>query len=193
MTEQQLKDQIKHLVELQKIDSKIYRMKQDVQSIPSQKKTAEEAFQKHKAQLADAEKHYKDKQMRQKELENEVLAKEELIKKYQSQQAQVKTNQEYSALTKEINDATADKSIAEDEVLRIMDEVENEKKVLDDEKARLAGEEKKLKEELKKHDETQQGLQKEIEALNGERKQFMPSVDPDQTPRQPWKATVRTR
>jgi hypothetical protein len=126
-----------------------------------------------------AEEKLKSMQMRQKELENEILTKEEQVKKYLTQQNQVKTNQEYSALTHEIQNANADKSVIEDEVLKLMDDVEIHKAQVQEEKKNLAAEEEKVKKEVAELEAKAQSLKKEEETLHGERKNFTPSIDPE--------------
>jgi len=178
MTEQ-LSEQLKYLTELQKIDSQIHQLKLDLEEVPAQKKCLEYGIQASRDHLKKADDSLKAMQMKQKELENEVLTKEAQVKKFQSQQATVKTNQEYSALTKEIQNATADKSMAEDEALKLMEEVDTKKKALAEEKKKLAEEETRHKAALAELERKTQGIHKQIEELSKGRQEFVPKVDAD--------------
>ncbi|MBP9733244.1 MAG: hypothetical protein KBD07_02580 [Candidatus Omnitrophica bacterium] len=172
-----LTDQIKVLVDLQKIDAKIYEIRRSLDAFPARKKTIETQLAAAKARFAAAEENTKKLQVRQKELENDALAKENQAKKYLQQQSAVKTNQEYSALTKEIQNANADRSIIEDQILKLMEEVEAQKKSIADEKGILAESETKVKQELETITRETASINAQIEALNAERKQYLPGVD----------------
>lgn len=176
---QALTDQIKVLIELQKIDGKIYEVRRSLDAFPARKKTIESQLAAAKARFAAAEENLKKIQVRQKELENDALAKENQAKKYQQQQASVKTNQEYSALTKEIQNANADRSLIEDQILKLMDEVEAQKKAIADEKKVLADSEAKVKQELDTITRETAAINQQVEALKAERAQHAPQVAKD--------------
>lgn len=174
---QALTDQIKVLVELQKVDSKIFELRRSLDAFPARKKAIESQLAAAKARFAAAEENTKKLQLRQKELENDALAKENQAKKYLQQQAAVKTNQEYAALTKEIQNANADRSLIEDQILKLMEEVEAQKKSIAEEKGILAASEAKVKQELETITRETAGINAQIQALDAERKQFLPNVD----------------
>lgn len=71
------------------------------------------------------------------DLEGEVAAVEETIVKYKTQQMQVKKNEEYTALEKEIENQKARVSELEDAELQLMEEIEVEQEGL--EEARESG------------------------------------------------------
>ena len=78
-------EQIKILVELQKIDSQIYRLKKELESQPAIKQKIETDFEKKKSHLKAAEDELKSAQLKQKEKEGDLQSKEEKIKKLQAQ------------------------------------------------------------------------------------------------------------
>ncbi|MBF0254625.1 MAG: hypothetical protein HQL11_05845 [Candidatus Omnitrophica bacterium] len=174
-----LKSQINTLIQLQAIDRRVYEFNLQLQTIPGSKSDLEQSLEAHKQRLKEAEDRLKGMLMRQKELENEMLSKETQVKKYQAQQAQVKTNQEYSALTQEISNANADKSLIEDDVLKLMDEGEAFRAVVTSEKKALETQGEKVKAGLKELDGRFQTIEAEIKNLNGQRSQYLSSVDPE--------------
>ncbi len=174
-----LTDQIKVLIELQKIDGRIFELRRSLEAFPARKKTIETKLAAAKTRFAAAEENVKKLQVKQKELENDALAKENQGKKYQQQQASVKTNQEYAALTKEIQNAAADKSLIEDQILKLMDEIEGQKKFIQDEKKVLADSEAAVKQELETIARETAAITQQVDALNAERKQHTPQVAPD--------------
>ncbi len=107
--------------------------------------------------LKRMEDEYKVKIIRNKELENELLEKEERIKKYQIELNNVKKNEEYKALLSDIEKLKAEKTIMEDEILKLMDEIEKDKNEIDKARKEQKEFEKEindkilsLKEEIKK-------------------------------------------
>ena len=62
--------------------------------------------------------------VRQKEKENDLLSREEKIKKLMAQLYSLKSNKEYQAMEMEIKGLKADKSLLEDDILRCFDAVE---------------------------------------------------------------------
>lgn len=176
---QTLSDQIRVLIELQKTDGRIFELRRSLNAFPARKKTIESQLAAAKARFAAAEENVKKVQMKQKELENDALAKENLSKKYQQQQAAVKTNQEYAALTKEMQNALADKSLIEDQILKLMDDVEAQKASIQEEKKVLAASEASVKQELETIAKETAAIHQQIEVLNAERKQHTPGVAAD--------------
>jgi hypothetical protein len=176
---QTLSDQIRILGELQKIDARIYELRRSLNAFPDRKTTIESKLASAKIRFAAAEDNLKKVQMKQKELENDALTKETQAKKYQQQQAAVKTNQEYAALTKEAQNALADKSLIEDQILKLMDEVEGQKKAILDEKKVLAESETRVKQELDEIAKESAVIKQQVDGLLAARKEFTPQVQAD--------------
>ncbi len=170
-------EQLKALLELQKVDGEIYRLEKEASEKPKEKKALEEAFEARKAGLKDSEKALKDLQLKQKERETELGTKETNIKKYQTQQAQVKTNKEYSALTHEINGLKADCAVFEDEILKLMDQIELQKKAIEADRQKIVEEEKAHKAGLAKLQAEEEALGARLAALGAERTRFVPQAD----------------
>ncbi len=114
-----------YLVKLQKIDTTIER--QQFAELEGPKKLEE-----LDAELAQAEskvnrslKLEEEQKKRRRELEKYIEETETNIKKAQNRQFQVKTNEEYKALLKEIDYQKREKNAAEDEVLQLMESLES--------------------------------------------------------------------
>jgi len=171
-------EQIKLLVELQKIDAEIYQLKKEFSFHPVLQKQTEAEFEKKKSSLKAAEAELKTLQLKQKEKEVELSAKEDKIAKLQSQLYQLKSNKEYSTMEFEIKSLKADKSLLEEEILKLLDAVDLAKSKAAKEKELLAKEEKTFK-------TASEALNKrasEISALNAaheeKRKAYTPNVEP---------------
>jgi hypothetical protein len=174
---QNLKSQLATLVQLQTVDSKIYRLNEDKKVKPQEIETLKSAFESKKAGLAAAEKAALDLQKEKKDRELELASKEEAAKKLQSQLYQLKTNKEYNAMLQQIQDAKADASLIEDKILEVMDRIEKskvdielEKKKLGQEEQAYLGEKKKVEDQLKQIDE-------QLAQLESQRSQVLPQID----------------
>ena len=124
MTQTSMKEQIKKLVELQAIDKEIYDYKRQLKEFPERLAQLKEQFETKKESLKRLDEELKTKQLERKEKEVDLQAKEEEIAKSNSQLSQLKTNKEYKAKLTEIEGQKADKSIIEEKILILFDEVD---------------------------------------------------------------------
>jgi len=172
-----LKDQIKLLVELQGLDTQIFRMEDDLAAIPETIKRREEEFKAKSASLKKAEDGLKALLLKRKEKEGELEGKEVTIKKYQQQLNQVKTNKEYSALQEEINRVKADNSLIEEAIINIFDQIDANNKDIAKEKEVLKTEESKFGEEKKKLIAEADKIKTELDVLKKQREGLAVKVD----------------
>jgi predicted nucleic acid-binding Zn-ribbon protein len=170
-------DQIKSLAELQKLDTQIHRMNQEAEACPIEKKKLDEAFEKKKAGLKAAEEALKHLQVQQKSKENDLLSREDKIAKLKSQLYSLKTNKEYQAMELEIKGGQADKSLLEEEILKMFDAVEEARAKVAREKEALAGLEKEHKTSVAALEKRAAELAASAAELNEKRKVHLPGVD----------------
>ena len=173
-----INEQIKGLVELQKVDSEIYHLRKELSSHPEIQKKHEGEFEKKKAGLKVAEEALKVSQLKMKEKEIDLQSKEDKIKKLQGQLFQLKSNKEYSAMEFEINGLKADKSLLEEEILSLLDTVEQARGEAAKEKEKLGQEEKKLKEALDALKKISDETNEKLKVLDEKRKIHLPNIDP---------------
>ena len=171
-------EQVKLLVELQRLDSEIYKLKKELISHPDEQKKLDQDFEKKKVHMKAAEDALKALQLKQKQRESDLAVREDKISKLQAQLYQLKTNKEYTAMEMEIKGMKADKSVLEEDILGLLDAVDRAKASVQKEKEALSGEEKIYKE----HSEALKKAATEIEtAARGfeeKRKHFTPHVEP---------------
>jgi hypothetical protein len=172
-----LKEQIKLLVELQELDTQIFKLESDLAFIPETIKRREEEFKEKSADLKKLEDAQKSLLMKRKEKEGALESKEGMIKKYQQQLNQVKTNKEYSALQEEIGRVRADNSIIEEAILNIFDEIDAGNKNVAKEKEFLKCEEAKFNEEKRKFAEEEALMKSSLEILKKQREELAAKVD----------------
>ncbi len=100
--EHSISDQLVALIRLQHIDSKIDQIKQLRGDLPDEIKDMEDENEGLTTRLDNLKQELKDNGISKKQAVTDVKDAEQLIKKYEEQQLQVRNNREYDALTKEI-------------------------------------------------------------------------------------------
>jgi len=172
-----IKEEIKKLVELQEIDKGIFALTKEKTDHPRLLGELAKEFDIKKANLKSLEETKQKLQLKQKEKEGDLASKEENIKKTQSQLGQLKTNKEYQAKLTEIESLKADKSLIEEETLKLMDNVDAMKIDVEKEKKSLETEEKSYNE--KKGIAINRAKEVEIllSGLDGKRKILISGID----------------
>ncbi len=172
-----LEEQIKLLVELQGLDTHIFKLEDAMEAIPASINKMEEAFKEKSINLKKLEDETKALQLKRKEKEGELEGKEGTIKKYQSQLYQVKTNKEYSALQEEIGRVKADNSLIEEDIIKIFDQVDVVNKKIAKEKELLKQEEANLATDKAKRNEEAGQIKKELDGLKAQRDNLAAKID----------------
>lgn len=170
-------EQIKLLIELQGLDSHIFKLEDIINGMPVKTKELEDKFKEKSNGLKALEDGVKALQLKRKEKEGDLETKEGVIKKYQSQLFQVKTNKEYSALEEEIGRVKADNSVLEEDIIKILEQIDVENQKIAKEKGFLKQEESSLNEEKKKLSESANQAKGELEGLKKQRAELAAKVD----------------
>jgi hypothetical protein len=170
-------EQITLLVELQKLDSHILSLEKKMRDGPIRIQGLEDEFKRRSEILKVGENQLKAVLVKQKEKENELLSKEELIKKCQTQLYLIKTNKEYTVMQQEIKGHEADKSKIEDELLALMDEAETGKGRIEKDKAVVKIDEEKMNQEKAKVNAEIKAAQGELAELKKTRDEQAAKVD----------------
>ena len=176
MSEVSVKDQIKRLVELQKIDKEIYEHKKNLKEKPEEIVLVKEELERKQSGLQASEGHLKTKQLDRKEKELDLQAKEDDILKHNGQLSQLKTNKEYKAKLTEIESVKADTSIIEEKILILFDEIDNINKNIQKEKEALNEEEKEYLVQKKEVEDMVKELEEKVKVLDNKRKQMLVDI-----------------
>ncbi|MDD5634648.1 MAG: C4-type zinc ribbon domain-containing protein [Candidatus Omnitrophica bacterium] len=157
--ENNYKEQIGKLIGLQQVDSKIYDLASEKESFPERLSVFDQTLDQKKAGVKNSEEALKQLQVKKNEKDVDMQAKEEKIKKLQSNLYQIKNNKEYQAIQQEIDSIKADVSLIEEDIIALFDKIEqaqeamaHEKHIFDEEKKKVETEKEKIKSEEKKID-----------------------------------------
>ena len=171
-----IKEQIDSLIELQVIDREIYALNMEKKEKPEEIEAIEKALETQKTGIKEAENNLKTLQVKLKDEEVTLQQKEEQIKKLQTQLYQLKTNKEYSAMLTEIEGVKADNSITEEEIIKLMDEIEVGKKKLTQEKELFKNEEASAQKEKTVVDARMKEIDSKLVEFLAKRKNIVPNI-----------------
>ncbi len=175
-----IKDEIRKLIQLQEIDLEILSLKREKdQEKPAIIEKLTNEFEAKKSSLQGAEQEHKDAQKKKKEKELDLASKEEAVRKSQGQLYQLKTNQEYDAKLKEINSLKSDVSVIEEDMLKIMDQIDQIKQRVEEQKQGITQLEKDYKEKKDKVEKEIKEIEAKIDVLTGKRKVFEKDISPN--------------
>ncbi|MFH1768595.1 MAG: C4-type zinc ribbon domain-containing protein [Candidatus Omnitrophota bacterium] len=174
----ELKEEIRKLVELQDLDSRVnvFIQKKGV-DLPSEIEQLRKDFEEKKSKLASYENKVKQLQLKRKEREIDLFSKEENIRKGQGQLYQLKTNKEYQAKLSEIGSLKADVSLLEEHIIEILDELEAAEKELAKAKHELKDEGKNFQDKEKAINEDMKQLEAQIKNIQDKRKVAVDNID----------------
>ena len=165
---------LKAVIELQEVDRKVVELATQIDALPAEIKKLQSQLDEFIHAHEERKKRLAANQKERKDLEGEVKVIQEKISKHKDQLYQVKTNEQYRAMLKEIEGEEQNIRRIEDQILEKMLESEEIQKLvqdaaakLDGEKARVAGEISRLESErtrdLQERDDAQ-ARRKELEA-----------------------------
>lgn len=177
MAETNILDQIRKLVDLQKIDTQVYAVKRELQDKPALLKQLEQQFEVKKARLKELEAKFKASQVSRNSFEVELKAQEDAITKANNQLSLLKTNKEYSAKMTEIEGFKALKSQIEEKILLLYDEADGVKTQIDQEKAVLLQEEAHFSKSRQEIEALVKELSERLKILTAQRGQKIVGID----------------
>ncbi len=173
-----IRDQIKKLVDLQKIDYEIYNLRRELKEKPDFIAQLKEKFENNKDGLKKLEEKLKVLLLDRKSKELELQGKEAEITKANTQLSSLKTNKEYQAKLNEIEYLKADKSVIEEKILILFDEGDAINALLAKEKQVVGEEEKKFLTQKKEVDDVSKEIQDKLKVLEAKRNQITPEINP---------------
>ena len=136
---------IAQLLALQERDSRRLALEQQLKSVPREVAAVESRIAAEKQAIESAKSEWHGLESKKKLLETEIQSAEGKVAKYRTQQLEVRKNDEYRALTQEIETTQAVISGHEEEELKILYQIDEAKK-------RFAAAEAELKKNISGHE-----------------------------------------
>jgi len=173
-----IKGELQKIVELQKIDSRIFDLTHQKDNVlPSSLKQLQDSLEEKRQEFHVREEEFKKVQLKKKDCELDLATKEEALRKAQSQLYQLKTNKEYQAKLSEISSIKADISLAEEEVLKTLEEIEIAKHNLETQAETLKQAETQQNSECARIQNQIRDIEAQIANLASKRERFAKQID----------------
>lgn len=160
---------IERLLILQERDSKRLALEQQLKSVPREIAAVETRIATEKAAIETAKAEWQGLESKKKLLEIEIKSAEEKVAKYRTQQVQVRKNDEYQALTHEIETTQAGIGTLEEEEIGVM-------LTIDEAKQRFAAAEAELKKNISGHETRIRTLREREVQMQAELKSALEAV-----------------
>ena len=166
------------LVSLQEHDRRMARLRRERESIPRRRAQLEAALADLGTAREEAEQAWKSGVAEAHRLDLEVEALRARIRRFQAQQLEVKSNDDYRTLVREIEEHQRKIRGLEDRELEQMEENEALRARAESRKKALAEDEKAVREEEASMGVRAARIEEELDALEAERREMIEDVDP---------------
>ena len=155
---QRLREQLKLLWELQKIDLELKGIKEEKDRYPKEIKKLDEKQKIEKERIQKEREKIESLEKTRRQKEGHLNTEQEKIKRAEGRMSEVKTNKEYQALLSEIDTIKEANSRIEEEILQVMDEIDGLKKDFSKREKEMGSTLEKIEGERKKlQEKTAQG------------------------------------
>ncbi len=170
---------LQNLKELQETDREIARLSQEIAALPRRVAVIEAKLADSRARKEKAMAAIKAVEAAKRKLESQIQDLQQKISKYRDQMLAVKTNQEYKALTTEVEFAQQHIRAAEDEILDGMVAAEAQEKDLKTAEAELKAETAEIEKEKADARSRTEADEKELATWNKKREQLRAAITPE--------------
>lgn len=169
---------LRRLVALQELDNEIKELKDCLDLIPGQIDLANRELESKKSRLNTLKEDILGLQKKRNQMEQDVKSHNDQLVKTQQKLPAVKTNQEYSALLKEIDSFKEKISKVEDQELEIMEALEEKEKEIPEAQKEFEGYQKEFGEYKSRKEAEQSRIRQELDEANTRRAELVGSIDP---------------
>ena len=171
-----LKEVLLQLSELQEKDTKIVEQQNKVNKFPADIENKKSELLKIKEDFENKKSAYVKLNTLKKEKESLLNEKEAAIAKHTASLNSIKSNDLYKACLLEIEKAKADKSVVEDEILQLMEDIDKEIVNLKKYETETKQQEENINKEIKEMDASIAKAKDEISVLQKDRDEFAKNI-----------------
>ncbi|MFQ5959807.1 MAG: zinc ribbon domain-containing protein [Candidatus Methylomirabilales bacterium] len=172
-----MREDLAQVVDLQNLDLEIARIQREVQEIPREITDLEQQLQSSRRVCDQAREHLASLEQLRRRHERELEDVTAEQRKRQGRLFEIKTNQEYAAVLKEIEGLKERRSKLEDEILELFDQIEAGQGAVRNEEALFQEREKTCKQERTAREGELRRLQAELDRLQEERRRQATRVE----------------
>ena len=177
---------LERLAALQVVDLKIQEMEREKGEIPQRMATLDEDFKAEEgivhAQRLEMEKFQKERRQKEKDLEEEI----DRVKKAETRVFEIKTNKEYQAVLKEIENAKKLNRQREEEILGILERIEETQRSLSRGEKNLEVKRTDFQKQIKELRQKAASFEQEMAGEVLERQEIAKKIPPDLLNKYRW-------
>lgn len=166
------------LIQLQAVDTVILDLQQKISRFPEIIQQLDKQLAESKDKILSLQTSIEEQEKNRRSKERDIEMNLEKMKKYQGQLLQVKTNKEYSALLFEIKGLKSQNSLAEDDILELMEGVERAKYALSEAEKELEQEKVRVEEVKQNQQQEHEQVQQLLETEEKKREALLENVEP---------------
>lgn len=172
-----LKETLEQLYLLQEKDVKIFASQKDIDDMPKIIDEKKKQLDAVKTDFESKKSQYVKLNSLKKEKESLLATKEEAIVKHTADLNTIKSNDMYKTCLTEIEKAKADKSVVEDEILKLMDDIAKEQENLKTYEQEAKAKEDAINKEIEEAKNKIAKAKENIEQIKKERDEFAKNID----------------
>lgn len=173
-----MKEDLKYLLRLQEIDNQIFNIQLSKEKIPQEIEEVSNLLVDKKAQMEHAKNTVAELEKSKRAIESEIKMEEERIKKDKERLMQVKTNEEYHALLREIDNSKREISDRETNIIKFLEEIDNAKLKIDEISASLGNLENEMNMKKEELDRFLKDVDQNITLKTKQREEFVGKIKP---------------
>lgn len=174
-----MQSELQALVRLQETDGHIVRLNEELKKIPFLIEAENDYLRSFEGEVQAVEAELEALQKRQRDAESEIQMSDEKLRDSRGKQALVKTNEEYRALTHEIEGFLRNIGKLEDKVLECMESLEPLRGKVSESKKGLEKAKGDVSISIKKHEDNRGRIEHELEKLQREREKACSEITLD--------------
>lgn len=168
---------LEKLLVLQDRDRKLRQLLQETRDIPARKLLIESRLKANREAFETAGENLKKNTASTKALELEIESVKDTIKKYRHQQGQIKNNDQYRALEREIREQMGRIRELEEREIKLMEEAEGLKTAVAEREQALKIDEDSVQVDIKALDERMKNIEAEVEEARKNREAMTEGID----------------
>jgi hypothetical protein len=168
---------IEKLLVLQDRDRRLHRVNGELAHVGPERQIMLGKAAAAQAKLEEAKQRVKQIEMQRKTLEIEVESKKQQIVRYANQQLQTRKNEEYQALSKEIEGCKRSIFEIEDQEIALMEEAETGQKIVAEATQAMTTTRKLVDEQVAQLAAREQSLKKDYETLQSDRERLASAIE----------------
>lgn len=172
-----MREEVKILIKLQALDQWLSQAEILKKELPKKIAQEKRALEDAKRGSKEKEAAFKEMELERREKERELLALSEKIGEKKGRLFQVKSNEEYSALLKEIDHMKEQVGRLEDEVILLLDKIEEAQKETEDARVLAKSREMALQEAERMGEEEIRALENQVTQKEEERRELVGRVN----------------